>query len=338
MMETDQVGLVGLFLFATAVASAHFSSSRVQDESRPFASALVELKEPIGVGSKAYVEQLLQNDLVLEQAVKSVSEILYVNVVEDPASPAEDQGRGLDYISSVYQRLWDEMILHDNLQLKCAVIGDRVGNDVLVPNADQCRERGIQAVFSTFLAASERYESMQSLAFPKVKTLPDCSSGGAAGVHYFDACHSSIPRYTKVALGGTFDRMHNGHRKLLTLAAAVCSGPLTVGITGDTMLSAKKGACKITPYNTRRNGVVQFLQSIKPGQPLDVCELSDPFGPTITDPTIEAIVVSSETLSGACKINELRSRCAMRPLDVLVSRRSESSTLSSTFLRDRVKR
>ena len=34
-------------------------------------------------------------------------------------------------------------------------------------------------------------------------------------------------------------------------------------------------------------------------------ELSDPFGPTITDPSIQAIVVSSETLPGARKINRL---------------------------------
>ena len=34
----------------------------------------------------------------------------------------------------------------------------------------------------------------------------------------------------RVAVGGTFDRLHVGHRKLLSLAATVCSETLVVGV------------------------------------------------------------------------------------------------------------
>ena len=40
-------------------------------------------------------------------------------------------------------------------------------------------------------------------------------------------------------LGGTFDRIHPGHKILLTSALLRCSSFLTVGVTGPTMLASK---------------------------------------------------------------------------------------------------
>ena len=44
------------------------------------------------------------------------------------------------------------------------------------------------------------------------------------------------------AVGGTFDRLHAGHRLLLATAAAATDGVLYVGVTGDSLLRKKVSA------------------------------------------------------------------------------------------------
>mgnify|MGYP002718671144 FL=1 len=42
--------------------------------------------------------------------------------------------------------------------------------------------------------------------------------------------------YPVVALGGTFDHLHSGHKILLTMAASITSRKLIVGVTGPSGL------------------------------------------------------------------------------------------------------
>lgn len=47
---------------------------------------------------------------------------------------------------------------------------------------------------------------------------------------------AAAPRLPVVALGGTFDHLHAGHKILLSMAAWIASTKLIVGITGPLML------------------------------------------------------------------------------------------------------
>lgn len=49
--------------------------------------------------------------------------------------------------------------------------------------------------------------------------------------------------YENVVLGGTFDRLHTGHKLLLSEAALRCSSTLTVGVTDTQMLTSKFVSC-----------------------------------------------------------------------------------------------
>lgn len=63
-------------------------------------------------------------------------------------------------------------------------------------------------------------------------------------------------------------------------------------------------------------------------------EITDPYGPPICEEAFDAIVVSSETVIGAERINEIRFQKGFRPLAVAVTRRLAAATLSSTYLRN----
>lgn len=50
----------------------------------------------------------------------------------------------------------------------------------------------------------------------------------------------NIKTYKNVVLGGTFDRLHNGHKILLSEAALRCTERLTVGVTDTNMITGNK--------------------------------------------------------------------------------------------------
>lgn len=62
----------------------------------------------------------------------------------------------------------------------------------------------------------------------------------------------------------------------------------------------------IEPIGDRLGSVRQFVSDIKPCLQYNVVTITDPFGPAITDPQLECIVVSAETVRGANSINVKR--------------------------------
>jgi phosphopantetheine adenylyltransferase len=70
--------------------------------------------------------------------------------------------------------------------------------------------------------------------------------------------------FQHAAVGGTFDRLHSGHRNLLAAAALVCVGTLYVGIAGDQLLRAKANASFIQPFEAREAAVLAFLHAVRP--------------------------------------------------------------------------
>merc|ERR1712037_931324 len=74
--------------------------------------------------------------------------------------------------------------------------------------------------------------------------------------------------YQSVCVGGTFDGMHYGHRKLLTLAVSSVqpiNGRLIIGVTRDEMLAKKAFSESIPPLGKRIEGVLDFIGNLAPG-------------------------------------------------------------------------
>ncbi|CAG2112558.1 unnamed protein product [Medioppia subpectinata] len=123
--------------------------------------------------------------------------------------------------------------------------------------------------------------------------------------------------YDFVCLGGTFDNLHNGHKVLLSSAQLRCNNCLTIGVTDKSMIKSKTLSELIDPFDVRVDHLNKFVKDIDPFIKYNIVAISDPFGPAIVDSSLECIVVSLETLRGGQKINEIRNKDNMKPLDVI---------------------
>lgn len=65
--------------------------------------------------------------------------------------------------------------------------------------------------------------------------------------------------YGYVAVGGTFDRLHNGHKILLSQAALRASKHLTVGVTDVNMIQCKEHILEMMFYITIYYILIQNL-------------------------------------------------------------------------------
>ncbi len=119
-------------------------------------------------------------------------------------------------------------------------------------------------------------------------------------------------KYEKVAVGGTFDHFHKGHEKLLNKAFQIGNHVL-IGVTSDEF-GGQKG--NIEPCTKRISKLDQFLKKFD--SRYIIKRLEEPYGPTVHDSQIDAIVVSRETKPVADKINEIRQKKGIKPLKLFV--------------------
>lgn len=88
-----------------------------------------------------------------------------------------------------------------------------------------------------------------------------------------ESSQSGVKQHYSVAVGGTFDHLHIGHKLLLTATAFVLSPPsadrtsptdrlITIGITGDELLVNKKVASEVESWDVRQSRTADFFESI----------------------------------------------------------------------------
>jgi len=154
-----------------------------------------------------------------------------------------------------------------------------------------------------------------------VQFMEECEKIGSRVVHGAEKQMKDADlQFRNVAVGGTFDRLHAGHRLLLGATALVATENIFVGITSDKLLAKKKAPELLETYEQREAAALEYMKQVNPWVNLSSSPLTDPNIPPLcaTVEDFDAIVVSEETVIGAEQINMTRKGLGFHPLVIVV--------------------
>ena len=123
-------------------------------------------------------------------------------------------------------------------------------------------------------------------------------------------------KFKNVAVGGTFDEFHKGHRALLIKAFEV-SEHVLIGLCSDRLVESLSKPHVTASYEQRLKELSRFLRERGFLERAEIMPLNDPFGVTLSEGCVEALIVSLETEHMAVKINEERRRRGLPPLQIV---------------------
>ncbi len=141
-------------------------------------------------------------------------------------------------------------------------------------------------------------------------------------------------QFKKVAVGGTFDQLHRGHRALLGRAFEVGES-VVIGLTSDEFVAKMGKPHKTAAYSQRKRELEAFLAEQGFLGRAQVVQLSDPMGLMMTK-DFDALVVSEETAKVGDAINQKRRQAECAPLQIVTVAMvpaENSRPISSTRIR-----
>ncbi len=117
----------------------------------------------------------------------------------------------------------------------------------------------------------------------------------------------------RVAVGGTFEPLHEGHKRLIDRAVELGRESISIGITSDRM--ARQRIRSVLPFTIRAENVKWYVRRKYGFEPY-VVEITNPYGKTL-EYDFEYLVVSPETYEMARKINEKRKEMGKQEIKIV---------------------
>ena len=119
-----------------------------------------------------------------------------------------------------------------------------------------------------------------------------------------------------VAMGGTFDVIHNGHMALLKKSFSI-SSKVIIGLSSD-QLAIKRGKSLVNDYSKRFSLLESTIEKNFPNSSYEISKLENDFGPAVVEGSVKALVVSEETSAKGLHLNELRAERNLPPVEIVV--------------------
>ena len=123
-------------------------------------------------------------------------------------------------------------------------------------------------------------------------------------------------KYKYVILGGTFDRLHIGHQKLISTACEQ-SEKITIGLTTEKFYKNKFLSELIQDYQTREKELQKFLQTQNYENRTEIIPLKDIYGTGLQIKDIDSIFVTEKTKPGALTINRDRKKTGFPSMKII---------------------
>ncbi len=142
--------------------------------------------------------------------------------------------------------------------------------------------------------------------------------------------------YKLVALGGTFDVLHAGHRHLLSEAFKL-GDVVLIGVASDRLVATLRKKHLVRPFSTRIRDLRRFLKTRGWSSRVRVTMLREPYGPAAKRKRLQALIVSKGTLASGRRLNRLRTQNDLQPLRLHVVdllKAADGKPISTTRVRN----
>ncbi|KAE8574664.1 hypothetical protein XENTR_v10003524 [Xenopus tropicalis] len=300
---------------------------------------------------------------ILASASKIVQDTLYVHfqpglLLTGPSQPGSTSIPATSEVCSLISRLYSDADSHTHLDIRVLLTNINNQSPQQLPLASvQNLSHPPEVVLTDFQSSDggqynpakqqlERYAANCYSCQPNLASVllyPDYGSPGEL-IPSDSAADTTLESYSDVVVGGTFDRLHNAHKILLSVCCLLAETRLLVGMADKELLESKVLKELIEPYEQRVEKLSQFLVDVKPSLLYDVVPICDPYGPSITDPDLKCIVVSEETQRGGLAVNRKRqenelSELAVHEIKLVKDARhaeNEEEKISSSSFRNRL--